>query len=355
MHAEARSGYDNESASNVVSLQLRPFNEHEALWRDLVSASGEATLFHRDSWLRLLARVYSVSLWIATLNRNGKIAAACVFARAPLSRRFIALPFSDACAPLAREPDAVGPLLNALIARDGSPCSYEIRGISGDAPWLTVECFVNWRLCLDSSLGKVEQRLASNFRRNVRRASRHAVSIEHGNSIELLKRFYTMQLQSRRRLGLPPQPWRFFKFAQEIFAAESNFEVWIARISGEDLASAVFLRDGDVMHYKWGARRAHDESSANHLLFWSAIEEFSSTVRILDLGRTDIRNQGLMRFKRELGASATPLPSAFYPRAPRQVSAEALTGGFAIVAKVWRRMPIFATALAGRLVYRFLM
>jgi hypothetical protein len=355
MGAEARSGHDSEGGAHVVSLQLRPFNEHQALWRDLVSVSAEATLFHRDSWIRLLARAYSLSLWIATLNEDGKIAAGCVFARAPLSRRFVALPFSDACAPLTREPEAVGSLLNALITGDESPCSYEIRGIGGPAPWQTGECFVNWRLRLDSSLGKLEQGLAPNFRRNLRRASRHAVSIERGSSIELLKRFYSMQLQSRRRLGLPPQPWRFFKFAQEIFAAEGNFEVWIARIGGEDIASAVFLRDGEVMHYKWGARRADDQSSANHLLFWNAVEEFSSRVRMLDLGRTDVRNQGLMRFKREVGASATPLPSAFYPRAPRRVSAEALTGGFAIAAKVWRRMPIFATALAGRFAYRFLM
>jgi hypothetical protein len=249
----------------------------------------------------------------------------------------------------------IGRLLSALIVPGESPCSYEIRGIRGVAPWLNVECFVNWRLCLDSSLGKVQDRLASNFRRNLRRASRHAISVEHGSSIELLKRFYSMQLQSRRRLGLPPQPWRFFKFARDIFAVEGNFEVWIARIGREDVASAVFLREGDVMHYKWGARRADDESSANHLLFWSAIEEFSSIVRTLDLGRTDVRNQGLMRFKRGLGASATPLPSAFYPRAPKQVSAEALTGGVAFAAKVWRRMPILATALAGRLAYRFLM
>jgi len=355
MHAEARSGHDNESDSHVVGLRLRPFNKHQALWRELVSASGEATLFHRDSWIQLLARAYSLSLWIATLNKKGKIAAGCLFARAPLSRRFIALPFSDACAPLALNSEAVGPLLNALTVRGEPPCSYEIRGISGIAPWLTVECFVNWRLYLDSSLRRVEQRLAPNFRRNLRRASRHAISVEHGSSIELLKRFYAMQLRSRRRLGLPPQPWRFFKIAQEIFAAEGNFEVWTACIGGTDVASAVFLRDGDVMHYKWGARRADDESSANHLLFWNAIEEFSSTGRVLDLGRTDVGNQGLMRFKREIGACATPLPSAFYPRAPRRVSAEALTGGFAIAAKVWRRMPVFATALAGRLVYRYLM
>ena len=130
--------------------------------------------------------------------------------------------------------------------------------------------------------------------------------------------------------------------------------MWIARENHEDVASAVFLRDGDVVHYKWGARRSNNRSCANHLLFWNAIEEFANRTRLLDLGRTDIRNQGLMRFKNELGASASPMPSSFYPRAPRQVSPEVLTGSRAIVARIWRRLPIFATELAGRVTYRFL-
>jgi hypothetical protein len=90
------------------------------------------------------------------------------------------------------------------------------------------------------------------------------------------------------------------------------------------------------------------------LLFWSVIEEVAARARTLELGRTDVRNQGLMRFKKELGASATALPSAFYPRAPRQVSSESLNGGFALAARIWRRLPIFATALGGRILYRFL-
>ena len=86
----------------------------------------------------------------------------------------------------------------------------------------------------------------------------------------------------------------------------------------------------------------------------SAIEEYAARRHILDLGRADVRIQGLMRFKAELGAVPIPLPFSVYPQAPNQVNAEVLTGTWATMAKVWRRMPIFATAMAGRVVYRFL-
>lgn len=354
MAAEADIGIESDRSGSAIQLRLRPFKEGRALWHELLDSFPGATLYHRDSWLQLLDRAYSLPLWLATIDQDATVVAGCVFARAPLSRRFISLPFSDSCPPIARDPAAAHWLLNALIAQTPSNRAYEVRGIGGVASWETVECFADWRLNLDRPLARIERALAVNFRRNLQRTSRQAIRIERGNGVDLLERFYAMQLESRRRMGLPPQPWRFFKLTREIFAAEGNFEAWIAREHGEDVASAVFLRDGDVVHYKWGARRFNYRSYANHLLFWNAIEEFAPRTRILDLGRTDVRNEGLMRFKKELGATASPLPFSFYPRAPKRVSAEVLTGASAMLAGVWRRLPIFATQVAGRVVYRFL-
>ncbi len=354
MAAEADAGHDSDAGDSETRLRLRPFTEGRAQWHELLNTCPGATLYHRDSWMQLLVRAYGLSLWLATLHQGSNVVAGCVFARAPLSRRFTSLSFSDTCPPLAKEPGAAHRLLDALVAQAPSHRSYEVRGIGGMAGWETVECFANWRLSLDRPVARIEEAQAVNFRRNLRRASRETIKIDRGSGIDLLERFYAMQVESRRHLGLPAQPWRFFDLVREIFAADGNFEVWIARENGQDAASAVFLRDGDVVHYKWGARRLNYRSYANHLLFWNAIEEYAPRARLLDLGRADVRNQGLMRFKAELGASASPLPSSFYPRAPRQVSAEVLTGGRAILARIWSRLPVFATQIAGRVVYRFL-
>lgn len=354
MAAEADTRSDSDSAHSTSEFRLRPFGESRALWDELLNDAPEATLYHRDPWTQLLVRAYGLSLWLATLHEGSRVVAGCVFARAPISRRFISLSFSDTCPPLSKEPGADRRLLQSLVAEAPSHRSYEVRGIGGVAGWETVECFANWRLALDRPLARIERGLAVNFRRNLRRASRETIKIDHGSSIDLVQRFYVMQVENRRRLGLPAQPWRFFELAREIFAAKGNFEVWMARENGEDVASAVFLGDGDVIHYKWGARRINHRSNANHLLFWNAIEEFAPRARSLDLGRADVRNQGLMRFKAELGASVIPLPSSFYPRAPKHVSAEVLTGRRAIMARIWSRLPVFATQMVARVVYRFL-
>lgn len=282
--------------------------------------------------------------------------AGCVLARShnPFARRFISLPFSDHAPPLAIDDAAEESLLDALVERAAPRALYEIRGVAGQDPWRTVECFARWNLALDRPLKTIERGLALNFRRNLRGAQREPITVERGNGIEHLRRFYSLQLESRRRIGLPPQPWSFFRLTREIFAPRGDLDIWLASERGEDVASTVFLRSGDDVSFKWSARRPGHQSKANHLLLWSAIEHFASNCRALDLGRADIRNQGLSRFKRELGAVPDPLPYSFYPRRPVQVSPEVLSGADKVLARIWTRMPIVATRIAAQAMYRFL-
>src|SRR5207253_6298961 len=54
-------------------------------------------------------------------------------------------------------------------------------------------------------------RLARNHRRNVRIAERAGVRIVRGVSASEIETFYSLHLRTRRRLGVPVQPRRFFR------------------------------------------------------------------------------------------------------------------------------------------------
>jgi Acetyltransferase (GNAT) domain len=338
-------------------FQLRPFTDCLPIWQHLLAGSAGATLYHRISWIELVFRSYHLPIWMASLRRDGVVVSGCILARSrnPFTSRLVSLPFSDNCPPLMLDGETPQPLLDVLAAQSSPATAYEIRGGSAAAwPWHTVECFVTWRLDLTGSLSSMESALDANFRRNLRRASQQDVKIERGNGTDFARRFYALQLAARRHLGLPPQPRRFFELMQEIFAPEGNLEIWIAGQDGRDLAGAVFIRDGGIIYYKWGARRPGAPSSANHLLFWNAIEEFTTSATACDLGRTDVRNAGLMRFKKALGATAIPLPYSYYPHAPGRVSSEVLTGSRKILAGIWKRLPIPLTEVLGGSLYGFL-
>jgi hypothetical protein len=342
-------------AFSGTHFELEPFWKGKGKWESLIANAPGVSFYHHLTWIELLARSYGFSFSLASITKDGEPSAGCVLARAtsPFGQRFVSLPFSDACAPLALNGEAADELLAALTAEGPANAAYEIRGIKAPSPWHTVECFANWTLDLALPLQILQRSLSVNFRRNVKRALQRNVLIDRGHEISYLRRFYKLQLESRRRQGVPPQPWRFFKLLHEIFAPNGNLEVWIALENGEDVACAVFFTDENSVHYKWGARRADRQASANHLLFWSAIEEFAGRRRFVDLGRTDVRNHGLMRFKKELGARLSPIAFSFYPRAPGQISSEVLTGKRRLAAEILRRLPIFATRILGEAAYGF--
>jgi hypothetical protein len=114
------------------------------------------------------------------------------------------------------------------------------------------------------------------------------------------------------------------------------------------------LRAFGTVHYKWSARRADGDSGASQLLCRSVFEKHAGAALTLNLGRTDVRNAGLVRFKKEAGAQPAPLPYSFYPQAGAQISAEVLSGPALALSRVWSQMPLAAARVLSAALYRYL-
>ena len=339
-------------------LRVRTFAEGRAIWDEMLTRCAITTLYHQNSWLQLLNRAYGFQLHLVTLEERDQVIAASVFAcvGVPFAQpRFVSLPFSDYCPPLALNAEVELRLMQALKGRAFPGAPLEVRGVATTAEgWHRAERFVNWTLSFEPGLNTIERRLSTNFRRNLRRATRENIVVSRGAGQDYLSRFYRLHLLARRKFGLPAQPWRFFKLLHRLFAASDDVEVWIASRAGRDIAGAVILKTAQRIYYKWGARRPEDDSRANHLLLWNVFEKYCSNTESIDLGRTDVSNNGLMRFKKELGAHALSMPYSYYPQAPQLISAETLGGVSRTAANIWKNLPIPATRLLGRMLYKYL-
>lgn len=322
----------------------------------LVQQSACPRLYHSERWLKLLRKAYSFKFFTGLLRSSSEVLAGGIFARArfPFAHRFISLPFSDACAPLAVDSTTSERLLAKLAAARLPGHSFEIRGTRASAPWVTLEVFANWELSLEHSAERLYKGLAANFRRNLIKAEGSGVLIEYGQDFAQLRRFCALNVRNRRRLGLPAQPRRFFRAALEEFGRTNDMEIWLASRAGRDLAAIVLLRDNDRIYYKWSAHDGSDRSGAGHLLLWSIIETLAGHEITLDLGRCDVRNQGLARFKREVGALSLPLPYSFTPQAPKITSSEQLSGMSAFVSRIWRHLPLIVHEPLSRSIYQYL-
>ena len=234
--ADIAGGYGSFAAPTPMSpprLSLLPMDSCREVWQALAHRCPQSSIYHELEWQRVLHSAYGLNFQAAVLEQDdyGPIAG-CVFARArnPFSRRLIALPFSDYCAPLEVETGGCAALLEALAARlsvAGEAC--ELRGATAPAPWVVDDRFRHWKLDLGVGVKAVEQAMDRNFRRQIRRAREAGITVSYGASTDYARRFYRLHLENRRRLGLPAPPWRFFRLVAEILGASGRFEVWLAR------------------------------------------------------------------------------------------------------------------------------
>jgi hypothetical protein len=336
-------------------LTMTPWSDGMPLWRGALTQLPGATFFHCEPWIEALHCSYPISLEVATLYREGQLRAAAVFARSKrlFSPCLMALPFSDCAGPLAIDDEARAEFFRALVSANQSE-TIEIRGAAGPAPWQNVDCFTHWTMDLKRSYREISRGFSRTVRGGINRGVKDGVQIDRGTNAAYMARFFQLQLRTRRRLGVPPQPFKFFATVHQKFAAGGDCEVWFATLDGRDQAGLVLLRDGDQLCYKWGARTKNAHPGANHLLVARMIEGHAGKAASIDFGRCDRRNQGLVRSKAEIGCVPRPLPYAFFPQAPRSISSEVLSGPTKVLSAVLKRLPLSVTRVVGEVFYRYL-
>ncbi|MGC1400213.1 GNAT family N-acetyltransferase [Candidatus Binatus sp.] len=336
-------------------LRILPLDRVRAAWEDLAASHPAATLYHRRPWLEVLRRAFGVDPSVAIIGEYKSTLAACLLAPGgnPLRRSLISLPFSDFCPPLAVDDSALDSLMSGLSGL-AAQSRLEIRGVAASDPWHVLDHFQRWTLDLSRPFQAIERAADREVRRHLRRARTAGVTVECSRSVDAIETFFRLQLESRRRLGVPSQPLKFFRLVHEVFAKLDAIEVWFASHLGKPVAAVVVLRDGDDLHAKWSARVAGSPDGASHSIFMSIVEQHAQRACSLDFGRTDSRNRGLSRFKRELGAAPAEMPYSYFPQMPSVTSAENLTGVWRTASRAWRHLPLPIARVLSDVTYRYL-
>lgn len=294
-------------------------------WQRLVQSSETAGIFHHREWLRLLRDQYGYRMRAQCVIGQGEIVAGVPLAHvrsALTGRRLVALPFSDACPPLLRGPGQEA----ALEALQRDLCETHLRErtdveIRAALPQMghVGERFYVHEVPLADGFPTVSARFSKMAARGVARARRDGVEVTEAQDLEALRAFYRLHLATRRRQGVPTQPKRFVERFASLFQQSLGF-VLLARREEETIAAGVFLAYNGVLTYKYGASCAAKlRHRPNNAIFAEAIRlACERGMHTLDLGRTDLDNDGLRAFKRGWGAQERMLAyTVLCARAPR--------------------------------------
>jgi len=343
--------------SRLTTERLDPIDD--ARWRGFLDAAPGALVFHHPAWLELLRGEYGFRIEAWALRDGGEIVGGLPVAdvRSRLTgRRLVALPFCDVCGPIATPavPDAQPELDEMIVSerrRAGVPLDIHER--LPQLPGATSsKKFLHHVIALDSDPEVVERNFTTSaLKRGARKAEKLGLRMERRTDVGALDAFYELHLETRRHQGVPIQSKRFIRGFAKLFAEGLGHVALVVDGSGEVNAAAVFLAFKGTLTYKYGAsRRAALNKRPNNLLFLDSIRwGCAQGLTRLDLGRTDLDNEGLRAFKLSWGAAERELD---YTWLSDSAPAGRGSGIPAIAQTAIRRGPPIVGRAVGKALYR---
>jgi len=334
-------------------------------WEQFLQAHPDASLFHSSAWLKALYTTYGFQpLLLTTAGPSEPITNGTPFCRIHswmTGSRLVSVPFSDHCQPLSDPQEAVGAtseFLSRLL--EWEHCNHvELRPIGADVSWLRQTgfaqsaTFIHHTLDLRPPLSVLLDRMhKSCFQRKIRRAERECLTYAEGSSDELLQQFYSLQIVTRRRHGVPPPPMTWFRNLRHFLG--DTFKIGVASRNGRPIASIVTVRYKGTLVYKYGGSDiAFHQFGSMPFLFWETIQRAKTAgAAQLDLGRSDVCQAGLIAFKDHMGATATPIK---YYRYPESAANRSRLGAFMQrpeISAVSARLPSILFRAASNILYR---
>ena len=297
-------------------------------WREFVESRPDSTIFHHPLWAKLLADCYGYRAMAVVLEAGGAVTAGipAIDVSLPVGpRRWVSLPFTDHCPPLAGGDGA--DLIGILGDLAGSSFDVlELRAAVSDPTVQSGGAFVRHDLALSDDVASTWKRLRRNHRRSVQDAEAAGVRIARGSSASDVDTFYRIHVQTRRRLGVPVQPRRFFQLLFERVIRPGLGFVLTAYQGDAPAAAGIFCAWNGTLTCKYSGRAdGFEKVDAVHLVYWNAIRwAIENGYHTFDLGRTGIEQTQLRSFKVGWGTREEPLPYAWLGRAPVRASSHRL-------------------------------
>jgi len=328
----------------------------DARWKQFLARHARASIFHSSGWLEALKRTYDYEPVVLTSAAPGNPLengiAFCRVASWATGRRAVSLPFADHCEPLV-DPDEINECAEWLKAESGQEAwrYIELRPRFSHAlnGWTESSSYCFHILDLGGSLEKIFSGLhKDSLQRRIRKAQREHVSYETGRSDRQIEDFYRLQLKTRVRHRLVPQPKSWFR--NLVSCLGDSLSIQIARKDGTPIAALLTLRQRAAVVYKYGCSdEKYHPLGAMPFLFWNLIERSKAEgAAEIDFGRSDWDQEGLIRFKDHFGARRETLRYFRYSRQRELVKpVPARAFGLAFDALPKSLLPV-----AGRLLYR---
>ncbi|MEO0185268.1 MAG: GNAT family N-acetyltransferase [candidate division WOR-3 bacterium] len=346
------------STLSIISL---PDNR----WDAFVHQHPDGTIFHTSNWARVIQNTYGYEPSFLVCEVDGIIRAGIPFFLVKNGfghTRLVCLPFTDECKPLFNTHKDLENDISKLMemSQEGIVNDIEIRGsnidLSQKFDFKPYSYYKLFRLNIDCELDVLWKNFKQkSIRYPIKKAQRYGIKIVKSVKSVDMEIFYRLNLLTRRKHGVIPQPYRFFKnILTEIFNQGLGF-LLIAQYNRKPIGASIFFTFKNTIYHKFNASDANYlEYQPNHLILWHAIQwAVENGYKTLDLGRTSPDNHGLMAYKKHWGAEEIDLPYYYWPEIKGASATKESSNKYRIASSVLRKMPISILRISGNLLYKY--
>lgn len=318
----------------------------ESEWRSFLDSFDGAGIFHTPEWKLFLERTFNYEPhYLFTKDENELINGFLPLFNIKskfTGNRICSVPFSHICGYVGSSDSEDNLIHEAINLYARSNANYlEVRNSVDLRDFQCKNSFSTYMLDLCPDITEVWQKLEKKSARwAIKKSKTMGVKVESTTNREDLREFYELNCITKKDIGVPCHPWKFFK--NMVLSLNENVSLYIAKYNNEIIAGGVFLYFNDKVLYGYGAAHPHYRKFYPYNAFiWRCIEDAClSGYRRFDFGRTSYDNKGLMDFKRRWGTHETRLYYSYYPEASKSLIGYRDNLKYKYATKFIRRVPM---------------
>ena len=328
-------------------------------WDDLIKDTESDIFSNTVAWAKTLFETYGYKPIYFTVFENNRIATLLpvIEVKSILTgSRGVSLPFTDYCNPIIDDEKQFYDLFH-YIDTFGKKRGWEYFEIRNGERYLhdntPSSSYFGHILDLSGDERKIYSSCRESTKRNIRKAIKHGVEVTLHESLNAMLEFYKLHCITRKRQGIPPQPFTFFKKIYEHIISKKQGIIVLGANNKRIIAAAVFFHHGSTAFFKYGAsNRDYQHLRANNLVMWESIKHYSvNEFKHFCFGRTDLYNQGLRQFKVGWGAEENRINYYRYDLR-KGTFVEKRRRILPLHNRIFGNMPVPLLRATGRLLYR---
>ena len=358
---------DAGGAASLSAPVIREMGDADrARWDAFVSASPDATFFHRAAWRDVIDQAFGHRTLYLYAEREGRIVGVLPLARQKsvlFGDALISLPFCVYGGVAAQDLVAADALLDAAEAHasDMGVGHLECRNLGGEVHsdvdsaregWTTTDLYVTFR----KEIGRDPEANMLAIPRKQRAMVRKGIKANLASTLDDdVDRFFALYADNVHRHGTPAQSRRYFELLKTAFGDDCRV-LTVTTPSGDAVSSVLtFYFRNEVLPYYAGDALVSRDTAANDFKYWELMRRSCEEgLTLFDYGRSKV-GTGPYDFKRNWGFTPQPLAYAYkLVRASRVPENNPLNPKYRAFIALWRRMPLALANRIGPLIARSL-